>query len=220
MPLVLPRSVMLMIPRTASTWCRQAIRNAGIKFRDLNPKHAPMVPSQNPPLQNVPSFQFTFKREPGAWLKSRWTLGAWEDELTPFWNIDFATFRAAVSDPMVEMYFAKYASRCQYVGFGENIADELVAALRQAGEEFDETSLRDTPKVNASNGELMTDAYWKMSRDTLNAMPAEHIARFPVELLPKLTEKTLANLPPLVLAKLVPQLAKAAMQAAGAGLSR
>ena len=46
MPMVLPNSTFLMIPRTATTWCRQAIRNAGIKYWETNkPKRMPTYAS-------------------------------------------------------------------------------------------------------------------------------------------------------------------------------
>ena len=223
MPLILPRCVILLPPRTGSTWIRQAIRNAGINFRDLNPKHATTVPPQNPPLPFVPKFTITFTREAATWLPSRWLLGPWEDELADFWDIDPEKFRANVNDGMVAMYFAKYTSQASgkdAVGRFEDLANELVRLLRLAGEDFDETSLRDTPKINErpADGLCFPDVYWKMNRDRLNSLPAEHISRLPVELLSKLTENTLARLPADALSKLVPKLAKTALTAGSASV--
>jgi hypothetical protein len=218
MPMILPRSVFLMLPRTATTWARQAIRNGGISYRETNPKHAPEVLPQNPPLAGVPTFRFTFTREPRAWLRSRWTLGKWDDDLSPYWNIDRDKFLTAVNDSMIEMYFAKYTRHCQFVGTCENIADDLVKALRQAGEDFDETALRDTPRINDSpaHGDLYGSALWAMKRDELGNLPPDMMSRLPVDLLPKLPQDSLGKLPPNVLAEMVKRTTQSALESAGA----
>jgi hypothetical protein len=219
MPLILPKSVILLIPRTASTWVRQAVRNGGIRYREFGPKHSTALPP------NAPAFKACFLREPSAWLRSRWVLGPWEDELTQFWNIDFEKFRAAVSDGMVQMYFGKYTQGCSFVGKGESIADDLVQCLRLAGEDFDETSLRDTPRVNESpkTGDPIPETFWQMRRDELGKLPDDITGRLPIDLLPKLPPNRLEALPPTVLAEMVRHTTRAALEAAGsaaAGLKR
>lgn len=201
-----------MVPRAASTWVRQAIWNGGIQYREYGPKHSTALP------HDAPAFRFCLTREPEAWLRSRWVLGPWADELTQFWDIDYAKFRAAISDPMVQMYFGKYTAGCTFVGKVENAADDLVKALRQAGEDFDETALRDTPKVNESpaNGDPIPEVFWGMKRDQLGQLPPDMIGRLPTELLPKLPPGTLNRLPPDILASTAQRLAITALQAAGA----
>ena len=214
MPLILPKSVCMLIPRAASTWVRQAIRNGGIPYREHGPKHSTELPP------NAPQFRFCLTRQPETWIRSRWALGPWSDELTPFWDLDVAKFVAAVSPAMVTMYFSKYTNGCQFVGAVENAADDLVKALRLAGEEFDETALRATKRVNESpaDGQLVSEFYWQLKRDQLGQLPPQMIARLPVELIHKLPPGTLDKLPPDVLANLVPRLTTAALQAAGAGI--
>lgn len=219
MPLILPKSVFLMVPRAASTWCRDAIRNAGLKYREFGPKHATALPP------NAPVFRFCLTREPEAWVKSRWVLGrTFEDELSQFWDLDYAKFRETVNDTAVKMYFAKYTNLCKepngYIGNAATAADDLVHALKLAGEEFDETSLRDTSRVNESRGELIPEVFWQMKRDQLGQLPPATIGRLPVELIPRLPPNTLASLPPEVLAPLSARLATEALQAAGASTRR
>ncbi len=127
----MPRSVMFLIPRTASTWCRQAIRNGGIPYREHGKKHGTDLPTDRP----IPAFRFCLTRQPRDWLRSRWALGAWEDELTHLWTIRQDEFFEAVSDAMVGMYFAKWTQVCKggFVGTSENAADDLVKALRECG---------------------------------------------------------------------------------------
>jgi len=116
------------------------------------------------------------------------------------------------------MYFAKFTAGCQFVGKAETVADDLVTALRQAGEDFDETALRDTPRINESptDGDPILEVFWGMKRDQLGQLPPEMIGRLPVDLLPRLPPNTLGTLPPAVLAAMVPRLTQAALQAAGA----
>jgi hypothetical protein len=217
-PLITAKAVFLMIPRTATTWARHAIRNGGITYREVNPKHSPEVLPQNPPISGVPAFKFTFTREPSAWLRSRWTLGKWDDEFSGDWDISFEKFRSNVSDDAIARYFRRYTSQCQFVGKTETIADDLVAALRQAGEDFDETALRDTARCNESPeyGDLYGCALWAMKRDDLGKLPNEMIGRLPVDLIPRLPPDSLGKLPPAILTDLVNRTTRAALQSAGA----
>lgn len=218
MPLLLPRSTFLMVPRAASTWCRQAIRNGGIPYREFGPKHSTALPPE------APTFRFCLTREPRAWVKSRWVLGAWEDELSQIWTLDRSDFASKVTDAMVGMYFAKWVNLCKptgFVGTAENAADDLVTALRMAGEDFDETALRDTPRVNESppDGDLEGSALWSLKRDQLGQLPADAISRLPIELIPKLPPGKLETLPPDIMASTVKRLAQAAMESAGASVT-
>lgn len=157
-------------------------------------------------------------REPRAWLRSRWSLGPWTDQLAPFWDIDKEKFLGAVSDAMVAMYFAEYTKDCQFVGTAENAADDLVKALRMAGENFDETSLRETPRMNESpkDGDPIPEVLWGMKRDDLGKLPTDMIGRLPVDLLPRLPANAYDTLPSPILAKIARRTTEAAMQAAGA----
>ncbi len=214
MPLILPRSSILLVPRAASTWVRQAVRNGGISYREFGPKHSTALPA------DAPGFKFCLIRLPAPWVRSRWALGPWEDELSQFWDVDPEVFRSRLTEPMVQMYFAKYTAGCQFVGHAENAADDLVAALRQAGEDFDEVALRDTPRINESPPDNLPvgEFFWKLRRDDLSALPDDMIANLPIQLYPKLAKDRLAKLPTEILAPLVNRLTISALQAAGASI--
>lgn len=212
MPLILPKSVLLMIPRTASTWTAKAIQNSGIKYKQFGPKHATALPP------NSPAFKFAFTRDPHEWLRSRWAIGRWEDSLTDLWDVDLEKFRANVSVPMVKMYFAEFTKGCDFVGKTESIADDLVMALTRAGEDFDEDALRATPCINQSppNNDLIGSAYWAMKKDELKTLPPGMISRLPIELLHKLPPETISNLPPDLMVATIKRLSTEALQSAGA----
>ncbi len=193
------------------------MKNAGIQYRQHGNKHSTELPA------GAPAFRFCLTREPAAWVRSRWTLGAWNDDLTPFWDIDAEKFRANVNDAMVTMYFAKYVALCKpngFVGATETAADSLVAALRAAGEEFDETALRETPRLNTSpsHGGLIDEVYWSMKRDDLGKLPPSMIGNLPVELLHKLPPGTLENLPSEILVATTRRITRSALESAGAAV--
>ena len=210
--LILSKSVFLMIPRTGTTWARQAIRNAGVLYKEWGAKHsvAPWRPDNH---GGTPPFKFTFIREPEAWVRSRWALGPWEDELKTFWSPVFEEFAAKVTAPMVEMYNQKYVGPCNFVGKAESLADDLVTALTQAGEKFNERDLRATPRINESGGNLIEGAFYDMTEDQWCRLPAEEIVRMPTELLAKLPDLALAKLPPEQLVAMTRRLAKEARPA-------
>lgn len=222
MPMVLPNSVFYMVPRTATTWARQAIRNAGIKYWETNPKHDTEVKQSGNEKDKryVPRFCFTFTRDYDPWLKSRWVLGKWDDELSDLWDIDYAKFRAAVSDRDIDRYFKKYTSKCDYTGKTESIADDLVTALRMAREEFDEVALRDTPRINESpqDGGLIWSAYWDMRRDQLSNIPADLMGKLPPQLMERLDQKALHKLPPDILVGMLQRANRDAVDAGMGGL--
>jgi hypothetical protein len=193
MMLILSRAVFLMIPRTGSTWARQALRNSGVRYKEWGAKHstAPMKP-------DAPGFRFTFVREPAAWVASRWTLGPWEDQLRHLWCPDPEEFAARVTAPMVEMYFEQFRTLCNFVGHTEALADDLVKALTQAGEKFSERDLRATPRLNESGPEHHLDrgAYYDLMPEQWCQLPPEEIVRIPTDLMAQLPDAAFARLSP------------------------
>lgn len=147
--MILSKCTILMVPRTGSTWARQAIRSARIKYREPGGAagHAAMVPD------GAPRFVIAFTRQPESWLKSRWMLGPWEDELRLLWVRDYATFRGRVTDDMIHAYFERYTRLCQpgFVGTQENLGQDLITALTMAGEKFDPAAILATSAYNVSD---------------------------------------------------------------------
>lgn len=193
--LLLSRSVFLMAPRTGSTWARQALRNAGVRYKEWGPKHSLAFPS-GAGAPHAPAFRFTFAREPAAWARSRWTLGPWEDSLKKLWCPDPGEFCSRLTPAMVEMYFASFANLCQFVGRSESLADDLVRALEQAGEAFNERDLRATPRLNESSGRLDLGAFYDLMPGQWCGLPAEDLLRMPTDLLPQLPDAAWERLSP------------------------
>lgn len=106
-------------------------------------------------------FTFAFVRDPFAWYPSFWSYRmehGWDpndrvdaeckaEEFEPFaWNV-LKKFPGHVSD-LYELYVGRADGTIDFVGRQESLAEDLVRALRAAGEKFDEARLRATPPVN------------------------------------------------------------------------
>jgi hypothetical protein len=160
--LIFRNAVFLHLPKSGGTWVREAARRAGVTFDDYL-----IDGDQHGDLVNCPcpeKFTFTFVRHPLTWYPSYWRfkMGAGWDERNPF-DIDCAaaTFHAFVRNAlckypgwcsqMFEDYAGPPGREVDFVGRFERLADDLVRALRTAGEEFDEGALRETPPANVSS---------------------------------------------------------------------
>jgi hypothetical protein len=114
-------------------------------------------------------FTFAFVREPLSWYGSWWQFRRMEDpshrmkaffNLFPpdrFVNLPFEQFVAGCVDwvpgyvsRLYRGYVGPPEAPIDFVGRFERLADDLVLALRTAGQDFDEEALRSFPPVNVS----------------------------------------------------------------------
>ena len=180
MALFTPKTCLLMIPRTATTWCRDAIRAARPKtsfgrmwYWESNPKHRaynPLGGTTDPRNQNwTGRVVFSFVRHPVTWLRSRWCLGPWDDRrghasnpgdaawyfdpFTDIYDADFPTFveRYLTEKPgEIGRNFRRYTQECSHVGHQETAVEDLIRILTEAGEQFDEAAIRGLSPTNYS----------------------------------------------------------------------
>ena len=159
--LIFQRAVFLHVPKTGGSWVTMAARTAGCRFENFavdGDNHADL--SYCPHRDR---FIFAFVRHPLALYRSYWRFkigGGW-DARNPF-DMDCRadTFQAFVENvvtrypgwcsSMFEDYVGPPDRPIDFIGRHETLADDLVRALRTAGEPFDEGMLRATPPVNAS----------------------------------------------------------------------
>jgi hypothetical protein len=108
MALILPRSVMIHIPKTGGTWCAKAIKNAGIKYEEPKLPGATLVQYRHCSIDAVADrigdrLTFGFVRHPLSWIRSNWRYicdrGVYKKWKKPFkhwtakcWSLDFLTF--------------------------------------------------------------------------------------------------------------------------------
>jgi hypothetical protein len=159
--LIFRNAVFLHVPKTGGSWVTMAVRAGGCQVEDYvvdDDVHGDL--SYCPHRDR---FIFAFVRHPLALYRSYWRfkIGHKWDVRNPF-DMDCAadTFPA-----FVEKVVSKYQGWCSsmfedyvgppdrpidFIGRYETLADDLVRALRTAGESFDESALRATPPVNVS----------------------------------------------------------------------
>lgn len=110
-------------------------------------------------------FTFAFVRHPLKWYQSRWAYrmeNGWEaghpmDDACH--SEDFNKFiakllnwRAGYLSDVYDQYCGPESAPISYVGRQERLADDLIEALRLAGERFDEEAIRTTPRENVTAG--------------------------------------------------------------------
>lgn len=178
MALFTPKTCFQMIPRTGTTWVRDAIRKSRpatqfgkLWYWETGPKHRPINPRggsvRYPPMNPHDvgykevwdgSTIYCFVRHPVAWLRSRWSLGAWEEGHRhcgePFchiWTQNFPDFIEAYLDKMpgeVGRFFERYTVECTEVGRQEMLVEDFIRIFTESGELFNEKLARETPPSN------------------------------------------------------------------------
>ena len=166
--------VIYHIPKCGGTWVKVALENAGVRYRPVrnvkgehpfNLKIAHATPDVVVPSAKRGRMGVAFVREPVAWYTSYWSFrsrkGARRDEKFPadgLWSDDFDQFVNNVLDAfpsgfvteLYQYFVGAGLEKVDFVGKQESLVDDLVHALRVAGERFDEKGLRDTARQNES----------------------------------------------------------------------
>lgn len=158
---MLPRSVFYHIPKTGGMWVRRAIATAGIPATEWWKASEYHETFRSAPAHG--KFTFTFVRNPQTWYPSFWShrmRRGWrmEDVLDPYMSLDFDIFMKNVLKYLpgqltkrYERYIGPEPGSLDFVGRQETLAEDLIRALRMAGEEFDEDKILNTPRENAGN---------------------------------------------------------------------
>lgn len=183
------RFIFYHIPKTGGTWVKVALEEAGVTYRPthtcggphpFNLKWAHASPDTVRPGSGDGLFSFCFVRRPVAWYRSYWAFrsrkGARRDENFPadgLWSDNFDEFVNNLLDAYPDGFVSKLyqyftginGDKVDYIGKQESLVNDLVLALRMAGEEFDEQALRACRRTNRS------PAKWKkravLTADTL-----------------------------------------------------
>ena len=162
---MLPRSIFYHIPKTAGEWVRAAIARAGIPAVELGPSPNPIVNKHNTyrTVEANGKFKFAFVRHPLQWYPSFWSyrmFNGWrtDDILDACMSVDFEIFVRNVLKRFpsghcawrYQGYIGPPPGLLDFVGKTQTLPQDLVRALRLAGEEFDEKKLLGVAKLNDS----------------------------------------------------------------------
>ncbi|OGJ56134.1 hypothetical protein A2706_02325 [Candidatus Peribacteria bacterium RIFCSPHIGHO2_01_FULL_51_35] len=172
MALLLPHSVFLHIPKTGGMWVRQALLRSGLAKAELRHRqHAEGTLTAYPHcckhtrVEDLDDHSikgkmfFAFVRHPLSYYQSYWAF-----KMRTGWNHrdifdqtfaheDFSSFVRAVTSEkpgwVTSMYQAYLGNdRVHIIGKQETLAEDLIRALTEAGEMFDASIIRGTPKQN------------------------------------------------------------------------
>jgi hypothetical protein len=155
------RMVFIHIPKTGGTWGTWAMQSAGVKFEKIGDTHHLMKEE----LEIGDRFAFAFVRDPFTWYSSVWKyhrsnpLSHWEP-FSQWIELDFPDFLEQVVENCpgyLSEYYPRFVGppdrEINFIGRYERLVDDLVVALRLAGQDFDEKVIRTMPPINRSLSE-------------------------------------------------------------------
>jgi hypothetical protein len=185
------RLIFIHVPKTGGTWVSKAMKTAGLRLE-------PEGYSEHPFFHEVDRrnrFSFAFVRDPLHWWGSEWRFRRnhhYRDLVNhPYdrWlELGFDVFIEQVIEHCpgflsrtYDRHIGTIEDSVDFVGRYEHLQDDLVKALRLAGEEFDEGVVRSLRSTNESG-----DPVWLLPEALHALMEAEKPAyeRFYPELLP------------------------------------
>ncbi len=180
--LILKNACFIHFPKTGGHWVRQALVAAGVPFEDYNDKGAHIGIAECPCNDK---FRFSFVRHPVSFFKSYWQFKMtdgwdednWFDMDCKRRNLNFAGFIELASTQYAGGYgstisyvLGSGSDEIEFIGRYENLADDLITALKLAGEDFDESKIRSIKPCNVSNKHKFPVAYTEdMKRKLINA---------------------------------------------------
>lgn len=168
MALQLPKSVFIHIPKTGGTWVRSAIFASGIPCNEVfgelkvNPVDANKLLHCKPcDLRSQGFFRFAFVRNPVTFYQSYWAYKMRKGKADynvfdkDYMRDDFSDFVKTVTTDFpgwVSRLYRKFLGEeydmVNFIGRQEDLQNDLVQALRLAGETFNEDALRAMPAKN------------------------------------------------------------------------
>jgi Tfp pilus assembly protein PilF len=164
MAIYLPQSdaLILLVPKTGSRWVTAAIEAAGIQHEHVGPSELRGHANLHVHGRHY-RFIACFVRNPIAWYRSYWSYRmerGWRPKYLldrQCQSDDFRTFvRRAVRylpgalSEIFNSYTGYPAAPIDFIGRQEHLAEDLIIALRRAGERFEGAAIRACPVLNAT----------------------------------------------------------------------
>ena len=182
MPAVVNDTIALLhVPKTGGTWATHAIIAAGVRVTDpdvVDPDED-YAQKGHVRLDQIAGrdqlYTIAFVRHPLDWWRSFWAHRMREGWIFPDHEIDsrassedFDDFIEQVVEnlpgfcgELFERFTGPPESPASFVGRYEHLVDELVVALHEAGQEFDEEALRSFPPRNVGDPTYLGVPYRK-----------------------------------------------------------
>jgi hypothetical protein len=194
--LLTPHARFMHVPRTGGTWATSALVAAGVPVRFLDRPTPGFVVSGHADLErssdHAGRFTFAFVRHPLDLWRSVWAYRMSRDGWNPTHPIDsraraddFDEFIVKVIENLpgfqsqrIVRFIGPPEAEISFVGRFESLVDDLVCALRAAGETFDETALRRHPRRNFSDYQRFPALYDRALASELATREGAIIERF------------------------------------------
>ena len=151
------RIVFIHVPKTGGTWATEAMRVAGVEFSKVgDDDHL-----TKGDLDIGDRFSFAFVREPMSWYWSVWKFHRechrshhWA-KISDYVDLEFPEFLESMvknHHAYLSIYYRLFVGppddEVSFVGQYERLRSDLAAALKLAGQQFDEAALRGEPARN------------------------------------------------------------------------
>ena len=189
MTLMLPNSVFLHIPKTGGISARNAIARAQSETFEYGEQHShfPELLRYRDKIFYDKKYVFTFVRHPLSWYQSRWSFRmkhGWRMAHPLDYNCASNDFHEFVRNCMkykpsgwvsweYASFIENFPGAVNFVGKQESLANDLVHALNEAGEKFNEDIIRSTERANDSD---------------VNNMPSKEFAVYSKKLIDEVLE--------------------------------
>jgi hypothetical protein len=190
--LILPKSCFLHIPKTGGTWVTGAIKASGLQWTEFRPDGDAHASLEQCPCPE--KYKIAFVRHPVQVYRSYWQykMGTgWEPKNYVDQTCaadDFQTFVRNVIErypgilgPHFERFVGPPENEIEFIGKYENLVEDLVLALHQAGEAFDEDIIRNFPQQNVSDKILFPAEYTPDLERAVRKSEYDTIKRFEYE---------------------------------------
>lgn len=175
MALATDKLIFLHIPKTGGVFFRHIFKVCGISTIELGEQHShfPELLRYKPPEFFQQRKIITFVRHPLTWYQSRWAFRVkhgWKAQHPLDYNCasnDFPTFVDNVLKYQPNGWFSwecrmfiDNAPKIDFVGRTESLIEDSIAALKLAGEKFNEKIIRSIQRTNDSDMDGKTSKHW------------------------------------------------------------
>lgn len=158
--LILPNSCFLHVAKTGGSWVKKAIKASGIEYEEYSIDGNPHIGLSECPVPD--KFKFAFVRHPIDLYRSYWQF-----KMTNEWDVKNQLDMDCKSDKFNE-----------FIGKYENLVEDLIIALKQAHEVFNEEAIRKLPPYNVSDKTRFPAKYTKELEDEVRKIEINVIERF------------------------------------------